>query len=545
MTIADRLFESIEASLDRRSVLIGTLSAALLLGLAPRIVLAASATFVGHGDSAFYYSVAENLVVGRGFEIDYVGHYLNGLEPIPHYSNDYWMPLTSVIIAASMAVFGKSVFASIFPAMLAALLLALLTYHIARLFSKKRIVAVASLLLVLFAPSIMRYSILTDTTIYFALFAGYSLFLMMRGLTRPALFIPAAGFAALAHLTRQDGILLLPALGTAIALAQDPWSRRARWALIAASIYLTVLSPVIVANLAVYGSPFPPGTLKTLFLTRYEDLFSYSKELSLRSYLDWGAKHIVASKVRMALACCWRILNFLGVLLPILALAGAIEAYLAPEPRRRWKLALPAILLLSCIVMFYTLLATFIPSAGGIVRSITAAAPFIIILGLDVLERRVRSRAIFLVAIAAMAVAFALWGTRSTANLIRWNTYLGTQLEALRSVVESDLRMRGATEAVVMTRNPWEVTLATRLRSVQIPNDSREVICEVAGHYGAEYLLIPTPRKALASLVEGDDGDPRFRKIADVHNSRWQLFRIQCQAISVGSHAANPQGLSG
>ncbi len=540
MSIADRIFGSIEASLRRRSVLAGVLAAVLLVGLVPRIVLAASATFAGHGDSAFYYSVAENLVDGRGFEIDYVGHYLNGLPPIPHYANDYWMPLASVIIAASMAVLGKSLFASILPAVVASLLLALLTYRIARLFSEKRIVAVASALLVLFPSTVMRYSVATDTTIYFAIFAGGSLFLMMRGLARPALFLPAAGLAALAHLTRQDGIFLVPALGAAIALAPLPWSGRTRWALIAASIYLAVLSPIVVANFQVFGSPFPPGNSRTFFLTRYEDLFSYAQELSLGSYLDWGMKHIVASKVRMVLTCCWRFLTFLSVIVPLLALAGAVEAFLAPEPRRRWRLALPAIVFLSGIMTFYTLVATFIPTAGGIVRSITSVAPFVIVLAVDFVERHVRSRGIVLAAILATAVAFSIWGTRSAAQFIRVNAYLGVQLEALRSVVEADLRARGATEAVIMTRNPWEVTLATRLPSVQIPNDSREVICEVAGHYRAEYLLIPTPRKALASLVKGEDGDPRFRKIADVPNSNWQVFRMQCRQDPGGTRIASP-----
>ena len=70
---------------------------AILFGLAliPRLFFALSARHPGHGDFAYYYSLAENLAEGRGFQIDYIWNYLNPPETISHPSNDYWMPFTS------------------------------------------------------------------------------------------------------------------------------------------------------------------------------------------------------------------------------------------------------------------------------------------------------------------------------------------------------------------------------------------------------------------------------------------------------------------
>jgi len=83
-------------------------AAALLFGLALRLQLATLAQAPGHGDSAFYFTVAKNIVDGRGIVVDYVVYFFLGLIPITHYAGDFWNPLAEILLSLPMLVLGKS-----------------------------------------------------------------------------------------------------------------------------------------------------------------------------------------------------------------------------------------------------------------------------------------------------------------------------------------------------------------------------------------------------------------------------------------------------
>jgi hypothetical protein len=79
---------------------------------------------------------------------------------------------------------------------------------------------------------------------------------------------------------------------------------------------------------------------------------------------------------------------------------------------------------------------------------------------------------------------------------------------------------------VVMTRDPWELTYQTGLRSVEIPNNGLDVILQVAHQFGANYLVLPAPREALAGLYEGTRSFPAFQLVGTVPNTDLKLYRI-------------------
>lgn len=111
------------------SVFIGGLAVGLVL----RLYLATNAHTPGHGDPAFYYAVAKNIVDGRGLVIDYVAYFFYGLVPLTHYSNDFWNPLTSILLSIPMRFLGKSVF----NALLASIVFSFIPALVAHLTSKK------------------------------------------------------------------------------------------------------------------------------------------------------------------------------------------------------------------------------------------------------------------------------------------------------------------------------------------------------------------------------------------------------------------------
>jgi hypothetical protein len=55
--------------------------AGLITGLILRFYLAGFAKMPGHGDSAFYFTVAKNIADGRGPVIDYIVYFFGGLLP--------------------------------------------------------------------------------------------------------------------------------------------------------------------------------------------------------------------------------------------------------------------------------------------------------------------------------------------------------------------------------------------------------------------------------------------------------------------------------
>ena len=80
----------------------------------------------GHGDTAYYFHVAQNLHAGRGFVCDYVWSFLeNPSATVPAPSHAWWMPGPSVIAWLGMLVAGAptytaakvamALFTSLFP----------------------------------------------------------------------------------------------------------------------------------------------------------------------------------------------------------------------------------------------------------------------------------------------------------------------------------------------------------------------------------------------------------------------------------------------
>ena len=106
----------------------------------------------------------------------------------------------------------------------------------------------------------------------------------------------------LAMLTRNDGVMLIPA--GAIGGLWIGWRKscRIRWThLIGAGLgVFLVLLPWLIRNQSELGTLWPGSTTQSMWVTEHEDFYAYSKEISLRSYLDQGLPHI-AGKIAFEL----------------------------------------------------------------------------------------------------------------------------------------------------------------------------------------------------------------------------------------------------
>ena len=523
-----------------------------------RLELAQLARFPGHADYAFYYTVARNLLDGRGLVVDYIWQFLSNPQGIPNPSTDYWLPGASLIMAPFMLALGQTLKAALVPSILAGLGVAWPIYLWARDYGRSRFVGFCSAALALVVPSLFTYSLLTDTAIYYVFFLTWALYFMSRAWRDPRWFLAAGACGGIAHTIRQDSVLIVPILLLAIALWQPARALRARegskasrlgpflasakvkllWAALSLLVYLAVLSPLLIHNMRVLGAPLSPASGKTLWLTTYEDLYSYSRDLRWQTFVAWGWDNIVAIKLDMAGTIARQVWRFLPISLWLmLVLAACLPA--RKSRQRKWLLEhagqpLPsrprmnalALGLMGLIYLFYAFVATF-PGLYAVTRSGIIVLPFVMVIIVDALHRTIPWRPVTLAIVVLIGVS--LYGSAVDAgrSAIRGNNGVGERLANLAALVEADAASQGLAkeDILIMARDPWEVNLATGHRAIEIPNEDRDTVYEVALRFGATHVLLPGNRWSMDALVRSRD-DPRFQYLARVPNGDKSVFRI-------------------
>lgn len=502
---------------------------AALAGLALRLQLASLAQTPGHGDSAFYYTVAKNIVDGRGVVVDYVVYFFLGLVPLTHYAGDFWNPLAEILISLPMFVFGKSIFSALLASIAAGTVTALVAFLAGRRFSGSASFGVLSGILAFFTPFLIVESVRTEAIVFFGAFGSLGLYLAARGRREPRYFLLAAMCTGLAHFVRQDGILLLLTLLACILIAPFSWRHRMGWAAAAVAVHAAMLSPLLIKNLTTYGSPLQPGPANTAFMTSYEDFHAYGKQMNWETLrAEWGIRGIVNRRLHTAGENLAQVKAFMDPLLLLLTSLGAVNMLLVRQRTRDAHVLVPAVIYWILAYGFYTVVASF-SGPGSLPKSLAVLMPFACILIVDLFASHSRSATIPAVIILILAAFFGRRGYQgSYGSALLWNENYA-RYATVREVIVADAGARGIApeNIVVMARDVWDVYEGTGLKSVMIPNNNLETILLVARHYGADYMLLPAPRKALEDLYLGQTPDPRFRLLAQITGTDWKLYRIE------------------
>jgi hypothetical protein len=263
-------------------------------------IVVLSATLVcqkspGYMDAEYYLAGGVQLVEGKGFYEPFLWNYLDDPQNVIHPANTYWMPLAGILSAMGMsALTWKSFFAARIPFMLLALLIPLLTAHTAWLFSKRRSAAWLAGVLAIFSGFYVLYFSITDTFILYMLLGGISFLLVSKIFSRSdARFrweYPVLGvLAGLLHASRSDGLLwliffLIISLWEGFKNRKKPAIDMFQFICILVG-YLLVMGAWYARNIVIFRSVFPTGTSKVLWLTEYDELFSYPS--SGISFSNW------------------------------------------------------------------------------------------------------------------------------------------------------------------------------------------------------------------------------------------------------------------
>ncbi|MBE3065889.1 MAG: hypothetical protein IMZ73_00445, partial [Chloroflexi bacterium] len=274
-----------------------------LLGLAAVAFVAALQPSPGYMDADYYYAGGLQLVNGHGFTEPYLWNYLDDPAGLPHPSHAYWMPLAALLAAAAAALFGPaSWFAARTGFLLVAALIPPLTAALAWSFTSRRDLALTSGLLAVFPAFYLPFLPVTDTFGLYMLFGGLFFLILKR---KPSALNPLllGLLAGLMHLTRADGLLwLLVAFLAVLFVLPKPPQRRFffifSFLLLTLAGYLLVMIPWFIRNYAAFGTPLAPGGSKMLWLTSYDQLFSYpASQITFSAWWQSGLQAILRVRV--------------------------------------------------------------------------------------------------------------------------------------------------------------------------------------------------------------------------------------------------------
>jgi hypothetical protein len=461
-------------------------------------------------DVAYYAAGAIRFAQGGGLSEPFVWNYLDDIVTLPRPGFLYWMPLPSLLAAPFAFLFPGSFFALQLPFVLISASLPLVAYRVAWEVVGQRRTAWLAALLTLFSGFFFPYWNLPETFAPFALAGSVALLLADTRQHRLAsLFVGL--MVGLMHLTRADGILLLPVVALAPLLSsQSSGTQRVtrlvfgHWLAITLG-YLFVMIPWFVRNLFVSGTFLSPAGAKTLWLTNYDDLFCYGCDLSLRSYLAWGWDNILGSKLLALWVNFQHLLaeNCLVFLLPFV-LIGLYRL------RRHTMFAL-SICYLSLLYLVHSLVFTFPGWRGSFFHSSGAVLPFLFVAGVEGLDavvgwaarrRRWRLRqaqAVFTT--SAVVAAVALSGYVTTHKILAWR-----DADVLYEEVGQWLAQEESVEGAVMVANPPAFWYYTQRPAVVVPNNDVDTLLAVANQYNVRYVLLdrncPVP---LVDLYTGQE----------------------------------------
>jgi hypothetical protein len=460
-----------------------------------RLGVARTARYPGHADPAFYYGVAQNIHRGLGPKIDYIWEFLSGQPPLPRYAFDYWLPLPSVLM--SLVLHNRDSLSAVLALNVAmSVLLAIGTYLLARGLTDSGWVPAAATAATLVQPAVAKFTMQTEGSIYLAAFAVLAMAATVRARRHPWLWPVAGVLAALANLSRNEGLLLIILVVVGV-LASEAGRARIIWTAATVLGYLAVMSPLYYEDERYFRTLLPPATGNFPYITEFEDLFSVHVDRSLSSLMGGSLWEFF----RLRLDAVENVVGTFAAIsaVIVLMLIGTTVSRLSPAaPARTWwsrplseqwwfrAARSPWFVPVSFVglaFLLYTAVAPAVSSAGAALKGMVTIIPVLIVCALVPLARRRPSTIVISLLVLALIGEPMRTLATTTRFVVRTNNEVGIRAAAIAPEFAREQSCLGR-PVVLMTRQPWEITQATGVRTVMIPNGTLSDILTVAARYG-------------------------------------------------------------
>jgi hypothetical protein len=340
-------------------------------------------------------------------------------------------------------------------------------------------------------------------------------------------FLIAGVCVGLAHLARADGLLLLLVIllvyaGRSVSTLRSgpdrPGLRLAggrflypflRVAAVLIAGYMLVMTPWFIRNFQLVGTPLPAVGTKTIWLTSYDDLFSYKREISIRSFLAQGLEPILRGRLWALQVNLQTALAVWGMI--FLAPLALIGAWVLRCHRLIQLVATYAVFLF----MVMTVVFSFPGARGGLFHSGAALLPFIYaaaVVGLDravewaTARRRgwdgVVARRVFGIGLVFLAISLSsfIYYRRVIRNNT-WNT--ADRYYPAIAVWVAEQRP----DSTIMIGNPPAYRYHGGGLSVIVPNEDLTTTLQTAREFDAIYLVLDNNHPAPLAEIYNNPAD--------------------------------------
>jgi hypothetical protein len=524
------------------------------LALVTRLAAALLVDYPPYGDPAYYQMVGQQLAGGHGFTAPVLWSFLEvggrlPLHPaLPVPSNGHWMPLTSMLAAGSIMVFGDLLTtyrAAQLPMIVLGAALVPFTYYVALDLWASRFNAWVAALLVLTAGPLLVMAPLVDAFSIFGAAGAATIWSSMRAVRSTSAgpwLVVAGAFAGLGTLARVDGVLLLvaPATAWAVRRAWSSWPARLAWGATSLVAALLVVAPWLVRDVAVFGSPFPSAGGHTLWITSYNQQFSIAGDPTAAEYLAWGPANIIGSKLEAWGELVGRTAVLLGGLFILPFAYGLWRERQRPELQPFMAYFLAMFLAMGAVFTFHAPKGAFYHSslawlpfaaalaAGNLAPAATAAGPV-----WRFLRRPATHR---FLAVAGLFGAMTLSVAGSAVLLGQWSDAHARLSQAARF-----LDAQGRRGAVVMAYDPSALHELTGNPGVAPPYDLFPIVGEVVRAYHVAWVVVtlepgetrdPLDLWAGAAATDAAGNHPDFLPAAPAFEStRVRVFPVLAQGV--------------
>jgi 4-amino-4-deoxy-L-arabinose transferase-like glycosyltransferase len=496
--------------------------------------------------SAYYVDVARNIAAGRGPVIDALWSYVTPPLTIPRPAFELWQPLASYVASVPMHFLGSNLATAQLAFAVSGAFLAPLAWLIARDAAQRldlpanraTAVAVASGLLVGIGAPFILAAAAPDSTLPFTVLATAACLVMPSAARGDRRALAALGIVlGLAYLTRMEAIYLGDVF---VFFAWRANERRLQFARVVGAVVLIgalVAVPWWLRNYSVFGTPLPGQLAQNVFLSRNEQIFAFTTQPSLSSFVAQGLPTIAGNVV----AAAWH--NFFSSLLipgTVLSIGGAIALVIGRSRRRELRMTPLAALLAYGAVAFVvtsvvfpvaTLWGTFDHAAGPVFVALTVAA----VIGGDAFVARVRrwrgwERPNVWMAPAGLA-ALTLTMTLLQLGFVAAQTAARErQVEAAAATVRATLRSTGAP---VITDHPIWLSDELGVPALALPDEHADSVLALARKFGATGVVVLDSSQR---NVDGLVNDPRgcfvpqpVAQIADTPPLAVLAIKSECQ----------------
>ncbi|MEZ4646313.1 MAG: hypothetical protein R3E31_26915 [Chloroflexota bacterium] len=342
----------------------------------------------------------------------------------------------------------------------------------------------------------------------------------------------------LAHLTRADGLLLFGAGGLVWLWQVKDWRGETEKAysfkalvlhlVIFLGGYLLVMGGWFWRTYQLIGAPMSPVGTQTIFLTSYNDLFAYGRSFDLNSYLAWGWRNILMSKLEASWLALQTFIAVTGLTVFTFFFVWAWIRLERDEKTGRWLRPFTIYTLVLYLVM--ALVFTFPGQRGSLLHSSTAIWPWsmpLAVAGVDMAVDWVASRrpswhpgqakrlfgAVFVVIVFVVTLAVAG----------------GQPLADVEAAVYGEVAAVLPADAVVMIGTAPDFYYHTGLRAVAVPNEPPDVLLTIAQRYGVNYLLLDADRPPILNdLYSGAAQYPHIEQV-QTFDDGFVLYRFSLE----------------